>query len=277
MKRACVIGWPVEHSRSPLIHEYWLRTYGIEGAYEKQSVSPEDAADFINNLGAHGYVGANVTVPHKEVAFRTASRVDEIARATGAVNTLWIDGGELCATNTDVHGFIHSLDHQTPDWDKSGLPALVIGAGGAARSIVHGLISRDIPQIRVVNRTRERADKLAASLGGKVEVYNWDRLSEAARGCGLLVNSTTQGMKGAGAIDIDLSVLAHSAVVSDIVYVPLETDLLRRARLAGLRVADGLGMLLHQAAPAFEKWFGVLPEVTPELRALIVADLLDQT
>jgi shikimate dehydrogenase len=273
MKRACVIGWPVEHSRSPLIHEYWLQAYGIEGAYEKQGVPPEDAEDFIKSLNARGYVGANVTVPHKEVAFRTASCVDDVARATGAVNTLWIDGGKLCATNTDVHGFIHNLDHQTPDWERGGLPALVIGAGGAARSIVHGVISRGIPQIRIVNRTRERAHKLAASLGGMVTVYNWDRLSEAASGCGLLVNTTTQGMKGAGAIDVDISVLARSAVVNDIVYVPLETDLLRRARLAGLRVADGLGMLLHQAAPAFEKWFGVLPEVTPELRALIVADL----
>jgi shikimate dehydrogenase len=273
MKRACVIGWPVEHSRSPLIHEYWLHAYGIEGAYEKQSVPPEAAEDFIRNLGAHGYVGANVTVPHKEVAFRAASRVDDVARATKAVNTLWIDGGELCAANTDVHGFIHNLDHQAPDWDKSGLPALVTGAGGAARSVVYGLISRGIPQIRIVNRTRERADKLAASFDGKVEVYNWDRLPEAAQGCGLLVNATTQGMKGSGAIEVDIALLARSAVVSDIVYVPLETDLLRRARLAGLRVADGLGMLLHQAAPAFEKWFGVFPEVTPELRALIVADL----
>jgi shikimate dehydrogenase len=212
-------------------------------------------------------------VPHKEIAYRAVSRVDDVARATGAVNTLWIDGGELYATNTDVHGFIHNLDQQTPDWDKCGLPALVIGAGGAARSVVYGLISRGFPQIRIVNRTRERADKLAASLGGEVKVYNWDRLSEAARGCGLLVNTTTQGMKGTGAIDIDLSVMARSAVVSDIVYVPLETDLLRCARLAGLRVADGLGMLLHQAAPAFEKWFGVFPEVTPNLRAHIVTDL----
>ncbi|MEJ2226670.1 MAG: shikimate dehydrogenase [Alphaproteobacteria bacterium] len=273
MKRACVIGWPVEHSRSPLIHEFWLRAYGIEGAYEKQGVPPEAAEDFIRNLASHGFVGGNVTVPHKEVAFRVAGRLDEVAQAVGAVNTLWIDSGELYATNTDVHGFIHNLDHQAPDWDKSGLPALVLGAGGAARSIVYGLISRGFPQIRIVNRTRERADKLAASFGGKVDVYNWDRLSEAASGCGVLVNTTTQGMKGSGAIEIDLSALASSAVVNDIVYVPLETELLQRARQAGLRVADGLGMLLHQAAPAFQKWFGVYPEVSPELRAHIVADL----
>lgn len=276
MKRACVIGWPVEHSRSPLIHNYWLRLHGIDGIYEKRAVPPEAAADFIHNLAEHGYVGANVTVPHKEAAYRAADVLDDVARGVQAVNTLWIDGGKLYGTNTDIAGFIHNLDQQTPGWDKGGLPAVVIGAGGAARSIICGLMERGFPQVRLVNRTRERADQLAASFGDTVAVYNWERMQDAARGCGVLVNTTTQGMKGVGTLDVDLTALPASAVVSDIVYVPLETELLARARQAGLRTADGLGMLLHQAAPAFAKWFGVLPEVTPELRALVVADLNKQ-
>lgn len=273
MKRACIIGWPAGHSRSPLIHGYWLRRYGIEGAYEKQPVPPEAAEEFIRELDAHGFVGANVTVPYKELAFSVVTRRDDAATRLGAVNTLWIESGQLCGSNTDIHGFLRNLDESAPDWDKSGLPAAVLGAGGAARAVLGGLVERGFGEIRLINRTRERAETLAARFGPAVRVEDWERRSRALEGCGLLVNTTTQGMTGAGSLDISLAGLASGAVVNDIVYIPLETPLLAEARMAGFRMADGLGMLLHQAVPAFEKWFGVRPEVTPELRALIVADL----
>lgn len=273
MKRACIVGWPVEHSRSPLIHGYWLRRYGIDGSYDKQAVPPESAEEFLRGLGARGYAGANVTVPHKEVAYRVAARRDAAADSVKAVNTLWMEGGELRGSNTDIYGFLTNLDVETPDWDKCGLPAAVLGAGGAARGILRGLLDRGFSEIRLINRTRARAEELAAVFGDKVHVHDWERRADALDGCGLLVNTTTQGMHGQPPLDIVLTALSPHAVVNDIVYVPLETDLLARARCQGLRIADGLGMLLHQAVPAFEKWFGVRPEVTPELRALIVADL----
>jgi shikimate dehydrogenase len=273
MKRACIIGWPVEHSRSPLIHGYWLTYYGIEGTYEKQAVAPEVAEEFLRNLVAHGFAGANVTVPHKEVAYHVAAHRDAAADSIQAVNLLWIEGGELYASNTDIYGFLCNLDDQALGWDKSERPAVVLGAGGAARGILRGLLDRGISEIRLINRTRDRAETLAAKFGTAVRVEDWEYRSAALADCCLLVNATTQGMNGNPPLDIDLGELAPNAVVNDIVYVPLETDLLARARQQGLRVADGLGMLLHQAVPAFEKWFGVRPEVTPNLRALVVADL----
>lgn len=273
MKRACIVGWPVEHSRSPLIHNYWLRRYLIDGNYEKQAVPPEDAEAFLRSLSVRGFVGANVTVPHKEVAYRVATRRDAAANSVKSVNLLWIESGELCGANTDIYGFLTNLDVETPDWDKSGLPAAVLGAGGAARGILRGLLDRGVNEIRLINRTRHRAEDLAATFGDKVRVHDWERRAEALSGCGLLINTTTQGMRGQPPLDIALDALNRQAVVNDIVYVPLETDLLARARALGLRTADGLGMLLHQAVPAFEKWFGVRPEVTSELRALVVADL----
>ena len=274
MKRACVVGWPIAHSRSPLIHGYWLKRHGIDGDYAKLPVKPEDAAAFFADLSGQGFVGCNVTIPHKEAAFRAAARPDAAARSVGVANTLWLEDGVLCASNTDIYGFISNLDDQTPGWDKSGRPVAVLGAGGAARGIIRGLLDRGIQQICLANRSRERAEALAASLGGPVTVFDWQALDNMLISCGLLVNTTTLGMAGQPPLDIDLSGLSSpGAVVCDIVYTPLETDLLRRARGMGMRVADGLGMLLHQAVPGFEKWFGVRPEVTPELRALIVADL----
>jgi shikimate dehydrogenase len=273
MKRACIVGWPVEHSRSPLIHGYWLRRYVIDGTYEKQGVPPESAEEFLRGLGGRGFVGANVTVPHKGVAYRVAARRDAAADSVQAVNLLWVESGKLCGANTDIFGFLTNLDVEAPDWDKSELPAAVLGAGGAARGILRGLLDRGVNEIRLLNRTRARAEELAAAFGDRVCVHDWERRAEALEGCGLLVNTTTQGMHGQPPLDIALDALDPHAVVNDIVYVPLETDLLARARAHGLRTADGLGMLLHQAVPAFEKWFGVRPEVTPELRALLVADL----
>jgi shikimate dehydrogenase len=274
MKRACVVGWPIAHSRSPLIHGYWLKRHGIDGDYAKLPVKPEDAAAFFADLSGRGFVGCNVTIPHKEAAFRAAARPDAAARSVGVANTLWLEDGVLCASNTDIYGFISNLDDQAPGWDKSVRPVAVLGAGGAGRGIIRGLLDRGIREIRLANRSRERAEALAASLGGPVTVFDWQVLDNMLISCGLLVNTTTLGMAGQPPLDIDLSGLSGpGAVVCDIVYTPLETDLLRRARGMGMRVADGLGMLLHQAVPGFEKWFGVRPEVTPELRALIVADL----
>lgn len=274
MKRACVIGWPVEHSRSPAIHRFWLKQYGIDGAYEKEAVPPAEAARFIRSLAERGYVGANVTLPHKLMALQAADIADEAARAIGAANTLWLDGaGRLHASNTDAYGFMTNLNAQAPHWNEGRRPAMVLGAGGAARAILHGLIAAGVNRILIANRTRERAEALAASFAPNVEVVDWDDRERALAGRGLLVNATSLGMTGKGTLDIDLAKLPSDAVVADIVYSPLETALLAAARARGNTVVDGLGMLLHQAVPGFERWFGVRPEVTPELRAHVAATL----
>ena len=272
MKRACVVGWPIEHSRSPIIHGYWLDLHGIAGAYERRAVVPGDIAAFLADLAGQGYVGANVTVPHKEAALRAATHVDEAARSVGAANTLWLEDGALHASNTDVYGFLRNLDDCAPGWDDASRPAAVIGAGGAARSVLRGLLDRGFTEVRLMNRTHDRASELAAFFGPAVRVLPWQQRSAALEGCAILINSTTLGMNGT-ALDIELSALPRDAVVSDLIYVPLETPLLREARERGLRTADGLGMLLHQAVPGFEKWFGTRPEVTPELRALVLRNI----
>jgi shikimate dehydrogenase len=273
MKRACVVGWPIEHSRSPLIHGHWLKTYRIAGSYVRLPVKPADAEAFFGELAAKGFAGCNVTVPHKEAAFRAAARPDAAARSVLAANTLWLEDGVLCASNTDIYGFLTNLDDQAPGWDKLGLPAAVLGAGGAARGVIRGLLDRGIAEIRLVNRTRERAEALVAGFGEAVRTFEWGTRSRMLANCGLLVNTTMLGMTGQPPLDIDLAAMPAQAVVSDIVYSPLETPLLRDARARWLRTVDGLGMLLHQAVPGFEKWFGVRPRVTAELRDLIIADL----
>jgi shikimate dehydrogenase len=272
--RACVIGWPVEHSRSPLIHRYWLKQYGIDGAYEKEAVRPEDLARFLGSLQARGYAGANVTLPHKEAALRAAESADEAAVAIGAANTLWLDpDGTLHASNTDAYGFMTNLEAQAPDWNKERRPVLVLGAGGAARAILYGLLVGGASRILIANRTRDRAEALAEAFGPTVSVVDWEDRNKALAGCGLLVNATSLGMTGKEALDIDLAALPKDAVVADIVYSPLKTRLLSAARARGNRVVDGLGMLLYQAVPGFERWFGVRPEVTPELKAHVAASL----
>ena len=274
MRRACVIGWPVEHSRSPLIHRYWLKQYGIDGAYEKEAVRPEALARFLGSLGAQGFAGANVTLPHKEAALRLAAVADEAARAIGAANTLWFDqAGRLCASNTDAYGFITNLNEQAPNWNEARRPVMVLGAGGAARAILHGLLTEGVTRILLANRTRGRAEALAQAFGPAVEAIDWQDRNRALSGCGLLVNATSLGMTGKDPLDIDLAALPKDAVVADIVYSPLETPLLAAARARGNRVVDGLGMLLHQAVPGFERWFGVRPEVTAALRAHVAASL----
>jgi shikimate dehydrogenase len=268
VKRACVIGWPVAHSRSPVIHRYWLKLYGLDGAYEMEAVRPEDIEDFLKGLGKRGYEGANVTLPHKEAALAAADRPDQAATAIGAANTLWLDAkGLLHASNTDAYGFMTHLEAEAPDWNKDKRPVMVLGAGGAARAILHGVLEAGASKILLANRTEHRAEALAQDFGSRVSVVPWEDRNRALAGCGLLVNATSLGMTGKPPLDLDLSALPADAVVADIVYSPLETPLLAAAKARGNRTVDGLGMLLHQAAPGFERWFGVRPEVTPELRA----------
>ena len=272
-RAACVIGWPAAHSRSPLIHRYWLKTYGISGDYRTEAVPPERFAEFVLNLAKHGYVGANVTLPHKAAAL-ALSEPDARAQAIGAANTLWLEDGGLRSTNTDAEGFIANLDASTPGWDKETEAALVLGAGGAARAVVFGLLERGVPRVLIANRTAPRAEALAEAFGSAVERVRWDQVSERLAETQLLVNTTTLGMTGQPPLTIALDRLPADAVVADLVYVPLETALLAAARARGLRCADGLGMLLHQAVRGFSLWFGVRPDVTRELRALIEADLV---
>jgi shikimate dehydrogenase len=270
-RAACLIGWPAAHSRSPLIHHYWLRTLGIEGGYNIEAVPPEGFAEFVLHLSTHGFVGANVTIPHKERAL-ALSMPDARAQAVGAANTLWYEGGELRSTNTDVEGFINNLDACAPGWETAG-DALVLGAGGASRAVVFGLIERGIKRVHLVNRTVERARALAGQFGADVHPVAWDAIRDLMPRAGLLVNTTSLGMHGQPVLDIDVGLLPSHAVVADLVYVPLVTPLLAAARARGLKTADGLGMLLHQAVRGFELWFGRRPEVTSELRALVEADL----
>ena len=270
-RAACLIGWPAAHSRSPLIHHYWLRQLGIEGGYNIEAVPPGGFAKFVQHLSGHGFVGANVTLPHKERAL-ALTMPDARARAVGAANTLWYEGGELCSTNTDIEGFINNLDASAKGWDTTG-DVLVLGAGGSSRAAVYGLIERGIQRVHLANRTMERARALADQFGPAVHAVAWEKLGALLPRAGLLVNTTSLGMKGQPALDVDVRLLPQKAIVADLVYVPLETELLKAARARGLKTADGLGMLLHQAVRGFELWFGQRPEVTPELRALVEADL----
>ena len=270
-RAACLIGWPAAHSRSPLIHHYWLRTLGIEGGYVIEAVPPDELKDFLFRLSHRGFVGANVTLPHKERAL-ALSKPDERARAVGAANTLWFADGELCSTNTDVEGFINNLDASAPGWDRCE-DALVLGAGGSARAVVFGLLERGIKRVHLANRTVARARALADQFGARVVPVGWDAIGGLLPRAGLLVNTTSLGMHGQPALELDVGLLPSNAVVADIVYVPLQTPLLAAASARGLKTADGLGMLLHQAVRGFELWFGRRPEVTAELRSLVEADL----
>jgi shikimate dehydrogenase len=272
-RAACVIGWPIGHSRSPLIHNYWINEHGLDAEYRREAVPPGELAAFVAHLSERGYLGANVTVPHKE-AVLALSEPDERARAIGAANTLWLEGGRLRATNTDVEGFIANLDATAPGWDRGLESALVLGAGGAARAVVFGLLERGIGRICLVNRTAERAAALRVKFGNRIEPASWSEVDARLAEAGLLVNSTSLGMAGQPPSTIDLARLPAGAVVSDLIYAPLETSLLAAARARGLRAVDGLGMLLHQAVGGFQRWFGVRPQVTKALRALVEADLI---
>jgi shikimate dehydrogenase len=270
-RAACLIGWPAAHSRSPLIHHYWLRTLGIEGGYLIEAVPPDDLRDFVLRLSLRGFAGANVTIPHKENVL-ALSTPDARAQAIGAANTLWFEDGELHSTNTDVEGFINNLDACAPGWDKAD-EALVLGAGGSSRAVVFGLIERGIKRVHLVNRTLARTQVLAEKFGTAVQPARWDQASALLPRAKLLVNTTSLGMHGQGELDVDVGRLPDDAVVADLVYVPLETKLLAAAKARGLKTADGLGMLLHQAVRGFELWFGRRPQVTSELRAILESDL----
>ncbi|EME70431.1 shikimate 5-dehydrogenase [Paramagnetospirillum caucaseum] len=269
---AGVLGWPVSHSRSPRLHGFWLEQLDIDGAYLPLPVAPGDLEAVIRALPRMGFRGANVTVPHKEAVMRLVDHLDPLARRIGAVNTLVArDDGSLEGRNTDAYGFFENLRQGCPAWAPASGPAAVIGAGGASRAVVAALTDAGVPEIRLANRSRERAEILAADLGGPVRVVEWSERAGMLDGCALLVNTTTLGMSGQPDLDLDLSALPQTALVNDIVYVPLETDLLARARRRGNPVVDGLGMLLHQAVPGFAAWFGRRPVVSDELRAFVLS------
>ena len=271
--RAGVVGWPIEHSRSPTIHRYWLKELGLPGSYEKFAVRPEEFRQFVDKIGEDAFVGANVTAPHKEAAFDACDARAPVAEALGAVNTLWRQDGRLWGDNTDVVGFLANLDEATPGWEERRRSAVVIGAGGAARGIVYALLSRGFARVAIVNRTPARAEALAGHFGGSTTAAPWADLATELGRADLLVNASTLGMIGQPALALELGTLPEHAVVTDAVYVPLRTPLIEAASARGLRVAEGLGMLLHQAAPAFARWFGERPAVTPTLRALVEAEV----
>lgn len=271
--RAAVMGWPVDHSRSPIIHRYWLRELGLAGDYERLAIAPDEISGLKSILLERGYAGGNITIPHKEAAFRLADHVDPVARDLGAANTLWFEAGQLCATNTDGYGFLANLDDRAPGWDAAPGKAVVLGAGGAARAVIWALLQRNFDPVIVVNRTVEKAENLAKLFGPRLVATPLADFAAAQQGAGFLVNTTSLGMHGASEFDLPLSGMKGDAVVTDIVYTPLETGLLRQAASRRLRTADGLGMLLHQAVPGFEKWFGQRPAVTARLRQILVDDL----
>ena len=274
VRRAFVTGFPVKHSRSPLIHGHWLETLRIPGSYTREEVAPENFAGFMEALksGESGFCGGNVTIPHKEAAFRLADRPDALSEELGAANTLWREEGCVHATNTDGRGFLANLDAGAPGWDTVG-SAVILGAGGASRAIIQAVRDRGVGEIHVVNRTVARAQELADRFGPRIHAHPMEALAEVSKGAGLFVNTTSLGMDGKTAPDFDFSPLGPGAVVTDIVYVPLVTSILKQAAEQGFATVDSLGMLLHQAVPGFEKWFGVRPVVDEALRRLILADM----
>lgn len=270
-----LIGHPVSQSKSPLIHGYWMKQLGISGTYSAVDLPCEGLADGVQNLIVQGYRGFNVTVPHKIAMLEICDFVDELARIVGAVNTVSIKDGKLYGTNTDVFGFTQNIRETRPDFDFKKGAALVLGAGGAARAVVQGLLDADVPQVRIANRTRKNADLLLehASAPEKIDVIEWARREDTdiLGDVNLVVNTTSLGMTGKGILEMDLTALPLSAVVNDIVYAPLMTELLSEAKARGNRVVTGIGMLLHQARPAFELWHGVRPDVDATLERLVLA------
>lgn len=273
MIKACVIGWPISHSRSPLIHGYWLRQHGIDGSYTRQPVEPADLGPFLRGLRTAGYAGCNVTIPHKENAFALVTPADETTRRLGAVNTVFLRDGQVFGTNTDGEGFLNSLSQSAPTLSLRGSRVAVLGAGGASLAVVNALLEREAAEVLVANRTLEKAEMLRQRFGSRVLPVAWETAANQLHECSLLVNTTSLGMKGQPGLELDLRHLPTSAVVTDIVYTPLRTKLLHDAAARGNPVVEGLGMLLHQAVRGFSLWFGVRPEVTEELHDLIARDI----
>ena len=272
--RCFVIGHPIAHSRSPLIHGEWLREHRLPGSYERIDVAPAELPAFIARLREGEFAGGNVTVPHKEAVMALVDEISDAGRAVGAVNTLWRENGRIVADNSDVGGFLAHLDATVPGWQDRVDTVLVLGAGGAARGICYGLKSRGVARILVVNRSPERAAELVTALGHPLEAGDWAKRDSLVGEADLIVNTTALGMQGKPPLEIDLAALRPGTIVDDIVYVPLKTTLLAEAERRGGVPVDGLGMLLHQAVPGFARWFGVTPQVTPALRFLIEADIL---
>ncbi len=270
---ACVIGWPIRHSRSPLIHGYWLKRYGIAGNYGKKEVTPDELRGFLLHLPEQGYVGCNVTMPHKEQTFAAVKVTDDLTRRLGVVNTVFLRKGEVCGISTDGEGFVQNLTHGCPGFSPAGKHFTILGAGGAARAIAGTLKACDAGKLAILNRTPERAEILRRDFGNTVEIVDWSKREDIIANTDVLVNATSLGMKGQPPLAIDLSRLSRDALVTDIVYTPLETPLIVAARAQGNRAVPGLGMLLYQAVPGFELWFGRRPEVTRELHDLIAADI----
>ena len=272
--RACVTGHPIAQSRSPMIHNYWLKTLNIKGHYDRVDTPPDVFPNFIRTMRDKGYVGCNVTLPNKELAYQLADVKTDRANTLRAANTLWFEGGKLHADNTDIEGFLFNLDESASDWDNHLDKAVILGAGGAAAAIIQALSERRASKIIIVNRTLEKADDLARRFGGSIKTTSFEKISEALDQATFLVNTTSLGMNGQPPLDIDLSIVSNNALVTDIVYVPLITNFLKSAQNRGLTIVDGLGMLLHQAVPGFDHWFGQRPRVTAELRTMIEADIL---
>ena len=268
------MGWPVSHSRSPQIHNHWIAENRLNGAYVVLPVAPQRLPDAVRGLAALGFAGCNVTIPHKVAAMQLVDWVDPLARSIGAINTIVVQGdGSTCGYNNDGPGYLQSLRDACPAWRADAGPVLVLGAGGGARAVVASLAQAGAPEIRVCNRSWDKAQELARTLGGPVRAVPWEQRHAALRGAGLLVNTTSQGMAGQAPLELTLDQLEPHAVVSDLVYVPLQTPLLVAARARGNPVVDGLGMLLNQARPAFHAWFGVMPQITPALRTMVEASL----
>jgi shikimate dehydrogenase len=278
MKRALVIGSPIAQSRSPLLHGFWLAQYGIEGNYEREEVRPEAVAEFLRLLPARGIAGCNVTIPNKEAAFAACDHLTPRAQALRAVNTIWFEKGLMWGDNTDGIGFVAHLDQVHPGWDKGSPHILILGAGGAARGLVLPLLGRNPGLVAVSNRSMDRAAALIAEIrtaapDAALDLVPWEEKAQALGRFDLVINTTSAGMFGKDPLDLPLGHALDHAIIADIVYVPLETALLAEARERGLRTLDGLGMLLHQAAPGFEKWFGRRPEVSDALRQHVIAHL----
>jgi len=273
MKKACVIGWPINHSRSPLIHNYWLKQLKIEGLYERVAVEPKDLKDFIRNLKINGYQGCNVTIPHKEKALAAVDSYDQIALETGSLNTVFLLDDKIKGTSTDGKGFLNNILSNYPNYEVQNKTVFIIGAGGSAKAICQKLLQSNVKTIFVLNRTMERALELQKSFGDKIQIVTPEKLQEKLRTSDMLINSTSQGMIGQPPLEIEIHDLPKHALVADIVYVPLKTKLIIEAETLGLKTVPGLGMLLHQAVEGFQLWFGIRPQVSQELYDLVARDI----
>lgn len=271
---AAVMGWPVMHSRSPLLHGYWFERYGLKGAYVPLLIEPGKLEAALRSLHPLGFAGCNLTIPHKQDALAIVDEIDPVARAIGAISCVVVRAdGSLFGTNNDCYGFIENIREAAPQWRADAGPVAVIGAGGGARAVVYGLLREGVRELRLINRSRERAECIAREFGGPISVVDWSDRARALADCSMVVNATSQGMQGMDALDMSLEHMPAGALAADIIYIPRETPFLAAARARGHRTVNGLGMLLHQGRPAWQAWFGHTVEVTPELRALIDASL----